>query len=88
MNAKETLEKNGFDFEVFEIENEHSAKNLLLAMKEYAKLYAIECCEIQRVICAENAETETDTSTSYVYTSVNKNSIIGAPLPECLNEQK
>jgi len=33
---RELIEKNGFDFEGFELENEHSAKNLLLAMDEYA----------------------------------------------------
>ena len=39
---EEILEKNGFDFELFEIENEYSAKNLLLAMEEYAQEYAQE----------------------------------------------
>ena len=82
MNAKEILEKNGFDFEVFEIENEHSAKNLLSAMREYAKQYAIECCEIQRVICADEAETDSP------YSGIIKGTIINAPLPEILNEAK
>lgn len=53
-------------------------QDVLDVMKEYA----IYCCEKQREICAENATTETDTSTSYVYTSVNIDSIINSPLPE------
>jgi len=46
------------------------------------KSYAIIMCEKQREICAENATTETDTSSSYVYTSVDTNSIINSPLPK------
>jgi hypothetical protein len=34
---REIIEKNGFDFDLFELQNEHSAKNLLLAMDEYAQ---------------------------------------------------
>ena len=37
MTTKEALEKNGFDFELFQTENEYSAKNILLAMEEYGK---------------------------------------------------
>lgn len=37
--AEHILDVNGFDFEAFKYENEYSAKNLLLAMKEYAKYY-------------------------------------------------
>lgn len=37
MTKEAVLEKNGFDFESFEIENEYSAKNLLSAMEEYAQ---------------------------------------------------
>jgi len=33
---REIIEKNGFDFDLFELQNEHSAKNLLLAMDDYA----------------------------------------------------
>lgn len=36
MTAEEVLDRNGFDFAAFEFENEHSAKNLLSAMEEYA----------------------------------------------------
>jgi len=78
MNAKEILEKNGFDFEVFEIENEHSAKNLISAMNEYA----IGCCKIQRAICYEEAETHPP------YSSIVKGTILNAPLPEILNDTK
>lgn len=36
-NEKEKiLDRNGFEFEAFKFENEYSAKNLLLAMQEYA----------------------------------------------------
>lgn len=84
MNAKEILEKNGFDFEVFEIENEHSAKNILKAMREYA----IYCCEEQRIICADVAETEpyTERLTGEVSFFVNSESIIYADFPKFLNE--
>jgi hypothetical protein len=34
---REIIEKNGFDFDLFELQNEHSAKNLLLAMDEHAR---------------------------------------------------
>lgn len=44
--------------------------------------YACIMCKKQREICAENATTETDTSTSFIYTSVNTKSIINSPLPE------
>lgn len=36
---EQVLDMNGFDFEQFKYENEYSGKNLLLAMKEYAKEY-------------------------------------------------
>lgn len=42
MTAKEILEKNGFDFEAFELDNEYSAKNLLRAMELYAESKATE----------------------------------------------
>ena len=38
ITAEEVLDRNGFDFAAFEFENEHSAKNLLSAMEEYASL--------------------------------------------------
>lgn len=34
---EEILESNGFDFEAFKLENEYSAKNLLLAMEQYSE---------------------------------------------------
>lgn len=34
---EEILDRNGFDFEAFKLENEYSAKNLLLAMDEYSE---------------------------------------------------
>lgn len=34
---EEILARNGFDFEAFKLENEYSAKNLLLAMEEYSE---------------------------------------------------
>ncbi len=55
---------------------------VLEAMKEYAKLYAIECCEAQRIICYEEAETHPP------YSSIVKGTILNAPLPDCLNETK
>jgi hypothetical protein len=39
------LDRNGFDFAAFEYENEYSAKNILLAMDEYAKNQSIEFSE-------------------------------------------
>ena len=36
---EEILEKNGFDFDQFEIDNEYSAKNLLSAMQEFAEAF-------------------------------------------------
>lgn len=50
------------------------------AMKEFA----IQCCEEQKEICAEKATIEMDTSTSFLYTSVDTKSIINSPLPEIL----
>lgn len=61
-------------------DQDYDESQILRAMKEYA----IYCCEKQREICAENAETITDTSTSYVYTSVNSGTIINSPLPDFL----
>lgn len=40
MTKQETLEKNGFDFEIFATENEYSARNILKAMEEYGKYCA------------------------------------------------
>lgn len=40
--AKELLEKNGMDFDKFELENEFSAKSILNAMEEYHNTAAIE----------------------------------------------
>lgn len=37
MTKEKILDINGFDFDAFKYENEYSAKNLLLAMKEYAQ---------------------------------------------------
>jgi hypothetical protein len=34
---EQILSRNGFDFEAFKFENEHSAKDLLLAMDEYSE---------------------------------------------------
>jgi hypothetical protein len=34
---REIIEKNGFDFDLFELQNEYDAKNLLLAMDEHAQ---------------------------------------------------
>ena len=53
---------------------------VVAAMKEFA----VKCCKEQRLICAEHAKTETDTSTSFVYTDIDSNSIINSPLPEIL----
>lgn len=39
---EEILEKNGIDFDLFLLENEHSAKNLLISMQEYADQFKIE----------------------------------------------
>jgi hypothetical protein len=47
MKTKEQiLDKNGFDFEAFKFENEHSARNLLLAMDEYSEQ---NCDQIQNL---------------------------------------
>ena len=37
MTKEQILDRNGFDFEAFKLENEYSAKNLLLAMDEYSE---------------------------------------------------
>ena len=38
---EDLLQDNGFDFEKFKLENEHSAKNILLAMQAYADQEAL-----------------------------------------------
>ena len=48
METKEQiLYRNGFDFEYFKLENEYSAKNLLLAMDEYSEQ---NCDQIQNLL--------------------------------------
>jgi len=37
LTKQQILDRNGFDFDAFQFENEHSAKNLLIAMDEYAE---------------------------------------------------
>jgi hypothetical protein len=36
LTKEEILEKNGFDFEAFKLDNEYSAKSILTSMEEYA----------------------------------------------------
>lgn len=36
LTKEEILEKNGFDFEAFKLDNEYSAKSILTSMDEYA----------------------------------------------------
>jgi len=40
--AEDAMAENGFNFALFELENEHSAKNLLNAFKSYASLKVAE----------------------------------------------
>lgn len=44
MTKEEILIKNGFDFELFQLENQYSAENLLLATDEYGR----QCFEAAR----------------------------------------
>lgn len=66
VNLKQILDKNGFDFDSFEFENEHSAKNLLTAMKE--------ACRQTLELAAENVKTCTNRETTSII--VNKQSIL------------
>lgn len=45
LSKKEILEKEGFDFEVFQSENEYSAKSILNAMEEFATQKSIAFAE-------------------------------------------
>jgi hypothetical protein len=48
MTKKESLEKNGINFKLFELRNEYSAKNILLAMDEYAEYVAEKAWKIAK----------------------------------------
>jgi len=78
----DTLELNHLETWPGNLKSVFYAEQVREVMVKYAQIM----CEKQREICAENAITKTDTLTSYVYTSVDTNSIISAPLPGELNE--
>lgn len=54
MKLKEDiLESNGFDFDAFKFENEYSAKNLLIAMDEYASQFQQEWIPVEEETARE-----------------------------------
>lgn len=63
-NFEEILENNGFNFELFKIENEYSANNILLAMKEVWNL------------AIQTASEEAETELTNTCIRINKNSIL------------